>query len=281
MNNIKAFALMGGLSVLLVLLGGAVGGQSGALVFFAISLAMNFLSYYYSDKMVIKMTGAQEVTESEAPQIYAMIRRLCTRAGIPMPKVYVTPATQPNAFATGRNPEHSAVAVTEGLLRILDLDEVEGVIAHEIAHIKNRDILIGTIAASIAGGISLIANVAQWGLMFGGLGGSDEDDSGGIVGTIAMVILAPLAAMIIQMAISRSREYGADETGAYLAGRPEGLSRALLKLQAASERVPMQVNPSTAHMFIVNPLAGFSLASLFSTHPPIEQRVAKLNAMVI
>jgi heat shock protein HtpX len=242
---------------------------------------MNFFSYYYSDKMVIKMTGAQEINEARAPQIYAIIRRLTNRASIPMPKVYVTPSTQPNAFATGRNPENSAVAVTQGLLQILDQDEVEGVIAHEIAHIKNRDILIGTIAASIAGGISLIANVAQWGLMFGGMGGSDEDDSGGILGTIAMVILAPIAAMIIQMAISRSREYGADETGARLAGRPQGLSRALLKLQAASQRVPMEVNPAAAHMFIVNPLAGFKLASLFSTHPPIEQRVAKLNSMNI
>jgi len=277
MNNIKAFALMSGLSILLVLLGSALGGTNGAAIFFLISLGMNLFSYYNSDKMVIKMTKAQEIEESKAPQIYAMIRKLTSRAGMPMPKIYVTPSMQPNAFATGRNPENSAVAVTQGLLGILDQDELEGVLAHEIAHIKNRDILIGTMAASIAGAIAMIANVAQWGLMFGGFGGSDDDDGGGILGTVVMALLAPIAAMIIQMAISRSREYGADETGAYLAGNPQGLSRALLKLQAASQRVPMEISPGVAHMFIINPLAGFSLASLFSTHPPVEQRVAKLN----
>lgn len=277
MNNIKAFALMSGLSILLVLLGSAVGGTNGAAIFFLISLGMNLFSYYYSDKMVIKMTKAQEIEESKAPQIYAMIRKLTSRAGMPMPKIYVTPSMQPNAFATGRNPEHSAVAVTQGLLGILDQDELEGVLAHEIAHIKNRDILIGTMAASIAGAIAMIANVAQWGLMFGGFGGSDDDDGGGILGTVVMALLAPIAAMIIQMAISRSREYGADETGAFLAGNPQGLSSALLKLQAASQRVPMEISPGVAHMFIINPLAGFSLASLFSTHPPVEQRVAKLK----
>ncbi len=279
MNNLKALALMGGLSVLLVLLGSALAGQSGAIIFFVISLGMNLFSYYYSDKLVIKMTGAQEISESQAPQVYAIIRKLTGNAGIPMPKVYVTPSQQPNAFATGRNPQNSAIAVTQGLMQILNQDEVEGVIAHEIAHIKNRDILIGTIAASMAGAISMIANVAQWGLMFGGLGGSDDDESGGILGTLAMVILAPLAAIVIQMAISRSREYLADDTGARLAGKPDGLSNALLKLEAASQRVPMQVSPAAAHMFIVNPLAGVSLASLFSTHPPIAQRVARLNNM--
>lgn len=279
MNNLKALALMGGLSVLLVLLGSALAGQSGAIIFFIISLGMNLFSYYYSDKLVIKMTGAQEISESQAPQVYAIIRKLTGNAGIPMPKVYVTPSQQPNAFATGRNPQNSAIAVTQGLMQILNQDEVEGVIAHEIAHIKNRDILIGTIAASMAGAISMIANVAQWGLMFGGLGGSDDDESGGILGTLAMVILAPLAAIVIQMAISRSREYLADDTGARLAGKPDGLSNALLKLEAASQRVPMQVSPAAAHMFIVNPLAGVSLASLFSTHPPIAQRVARLNNM--
>lgn len=279
MKNLKALALMGGLSVLLVLLGSALAGQSGAIIFFVISLGMNLFSYYYSDKLVIKMTSAQEISESQAPQIYAIIRKLTGNAGIPMPKVYVTPSPQPNAFATGRNPQNSAIAVTQGLMQILNQDEVEGVIAHEIAHIKNRDILIGTIAASMAGAISMIANVAQWGLMFGGLGGSDDDESGGILGTLAMVILAPLAAIVIQMAISRSREYLADETGARLAGKPDGLSNALLKLEAAAQRVPMQVSPAAAHMFIVNPLAGVSLASLFSTHPPIAQRVARLNSM--
>ncbi len=282
MNNLKVFTLMSGLSVLLVLLGNAVGGKNGAVIFFVISLGMNFFSYYYSDKLVIKMTGAQEINEAQAPQIYAIIRNLSLRADIPMPKVYVTPSPQPNAFATGRNPQHAALAITQGLLRILNQDEIEGVIAHEIAHIKNRDILIGAIAASMAGAISMIANVAQWGLMFGGLGGnSDEDESGSFLGSIAMAILAPIAAMIIQMAISRSREYMADATGARLAGKPEGLSRALLKLEAASQNLPMEVSPAAAHMFIVNPLAGINLAGLFSTHPPIPQRVAKLNAMKI
>lgn len=282
MNNLKALALMSGLSVLLVLLGNAVGGKNGAMLFFIISLGMNFFSYYYSDKLVIKMTGSREVNEHDAPQIHAMIRKLAGRAGIPMPKVYVTPSHQPNAFATGRNPENSAIAVTEGLLKMLDQDEVEGVIAHEIAHIKNRDILIGTIAASLAGAISMIASVAQWGAMFGGLGGnSDDEDGGSFIGTIVMAIVAPIAAMIIQMAISRSREYLADETGARLAGKPEGLSRALLKLEAASRNTPMDVNPAAAHMFIVNPLSGLSLAGLFSTHPPIAERVNKLNMMSV
>lgn len=280
MNNLKALALMSSLSVLLVLLGNAVGGKNGAILFFIISLGMNFFSYYYSDKLVIKMTGSREVNEHDAPQIHAMIRKLTGRAGIPMPKVYVTPSKQPNAFATGRNPDNSAIAVTEGLLKILNQDEVEGVIAHEIAHIKNRDILIGTMAASLAGAISMIASVAQWGAMLGGLGGnSDDEDGGSFIGTIAMAIVAPIAAMIIQMAISRSREYLADETGARLAGKPEGLSRALLKLEAASRNTPMDVNPAAAHMFIVNPLSGISLAGLFSTHPPIAERVNKLNML--
>jgi Zn-dependent protease with chaperone function len=282
MNNLKAFALMSGLSVLMVLLGSAVGGRSGAVIFFAVSLGMNLVSYYYSDRIVVKMTGAQEINEAQAPQIYALIRKLSLRAGIPMPRVYITPSPQPNAFATGRDPQHAAVAVTQGLLRILDQDEVEGVLAHEIAHIKNRDILIGAVAASMAGAISMIANVAQWGLMFGGLNGSnDEDDSGSFLGSIAMIIIAPIAAMIIQLAISRSREYLADETGARLAGKSEGLSRALLKLETASRNMPMDVNPAAAHMFIVNPVAGISLAGLFSTHPTTDQRVAKLKAMEI
>ncbi|MBP1762766.1 MAG: peptidase, family [Firmicutes bacterium] len=205
---------------------------------------------------------------------------MTSKAGIPMPKVYITPSQQPNAFATGRNPENAAIAVTEGLFNILNRDEIEGVLAHEIAHIKNRDILISTIAASMAGAISMIANVAQWGLMFGGLGGNnDEDNAGGFLGTIVMALIAPIAAMIIQMAISRSREYLADETGARLTGKPEGLSSALLRLEAASRKIPMDVSPSAAHMFIVNPLSRMGLANLFSTHPPIKERVAKLNQM--
>ncbi len=279
MNNLKVLILMGGLSVLLVMLGNAWLGQSGAVLFFVISLGMNFFSYYYSDKLVIKMTGARELSASEAPQLHAMIRRLTERAGLPMPKVYVTPSMQPNAFATGRNPQHAAVAVTSGLMQILNQDEIEGVLAHEIGHIKNRDILIGTIAASLAGAISMLANVAQWGAMFGGLGRNDDEGGGGLIGVLAMAIVAPIAAMIIQMSISRSREYHADATGARLCGNPRGLASALLKLEASSQRIPMEVSPSAAHMFIVNPLSGFNLASLFSTHPATAERVKRLNSM--
>lgn len=279
MNNLKVLILMGGLSVLLVMLGNAWMGQSGAILFFVISLGMNFFSYYYSDKLVIKMTGARELSSAEAPQLHSMIRRLTERAGIPMPKVYMTPSMQPNAFATGRDPQHAAVAVTSGLMQILDQNEVEGVLAHEIGHIKNRDILIGTIAASLAGAISMLANVAQWGAMFGGLGRNDDEGGGGLVGVLAMAILAPIAAMIIQMAISRSREYQADATGARLSGSPRGLANALLKLEASSQRIPMEVSPSAAHMFIVNPLSGFNLARLFSTHPATAERVKRLNSM--
>jgi heat shock protein HtpX len=279
MNNLKVLILMGGLSVLLVMLGNAWLGQSGAVLFFVISLGMNFFSYYYSDKLVIKMTGARELSASEAPQLHAMIRRLTERAGLPMPKVYVTPSMQPNAFATGRNPQHAAVAVTSGLMQILNQDEIEGVLAHEIGHIKNRDILIGTIAASLAGAISMLANVAQWGAMFGGLGRNDDEGGGGLIGVLAMAIVAPIAAMIIQMSISRSREYHADATGARLCGNPRGLASALLKLEASSQRIPMEVSPSAAHMFIVNPLSGVNLASLFSTHPATAERVKRLNTM--
>ncbi len=284
MNTIKTGLLMGVLSVLLVIIGNAVGGQSGAFLFLAISVGMNLFSYYYSDKMVIKMTGSKPVSEAQAPELYAMIKKLSDRAEIPMPRLYITASVQPNAFATGRNPENAVVAVTEGLLKVLNRDEIEGVLAHEIAHIKNRDILIGTIAASFAGAISMIANVVQWGAMFGGLSGNndDEDEAGyGIFGSLVLAVVAPIAALIIQMAISRSREYLADKTGAQLAGKSQGLSNALLKLEQSSNRIPMQVNPAASHMFIVNPLSGRSLMNMFSTHPPISERVAILNQMKI
>lgn len=279
MNNLKVGLLMGLLSILLVMLGNLVGGRNGALLFFAISLAMNFYSYYFSDRMVIRMIGSQALEPADAPQLYAVVKGLSDKAGIPVPRLYLMPSSQPNAFATGRNPQHSAVAVTQGLVQLMDERELSGVLAHEIAHIKNRDILIGTIAASFAGAISMIANVAQWGAIFGGLQGDDEDGASGLVGLLVMAIVAPIAAMIVQMAISRSREYLADSTGAQLAGSSSGLSQALQKLGMASGRIPMQVAPAASHMFIMNPLSGQGFAQLFSTHPPLEERIARLNRM--
>jgi len=278
MNTLKAWLLMAALTVLLVLLGGALFGESGAMMFFIIAMAMNFFSYYYSDKIAIKMTRSYPVSESEAPELYEIVRRLSQRAGIPMPKLYVTPSSQPNAFATGRNPANSAVAVTEGLMRLLNRSEVEGVLAHELAHIKNRDVLVGTIAAALAGAVTMMANAFQWAAIFG-MGRGEDEEGGGLVGGLIMAFLAPIAAMIIQMAISRSREYMADATGARIAGSPDGLANALLKLESAAHRIPMEVNPATSHLFIVNPLSGQSLARLFSTHPPIQDRVQRLRAM--
>ncbi|TEB14288.1 hypothetical protein Psfp_03039 [Pelotomaculum sp. FP] len=278
MNNFKVWLMMAGLSVILVLIGNAVGGSNGAMLFFLISLGMNFFSYYYSDKVAIKMTRSQPVSEEEVPELYAIVRRLTQRAGLPMPRIYITPSPQPNAFATGRNPAHAAVAVTEGLLRILNKTELEGVLAHELAHVKNRDVLVGTIAATFAGAISMLANIIQWGAIFG-MGRDDEEGGGSMIGGLLLAIIAPIAAMIIQMAISRSREYMADEDGARFAGNSGGLSNALLKLESAAHRTPMQVNPAASHMFIVNPLSGASMARLFSTHPPIEDRVKRLSEL--
>ncbi|AEF93662.1 protease htpX [Desulfotomaculum nigrificans CO-1-SRB] len=277
MNNLKAILLMGVLSVILIAIGGAVGGPRGATIFLLISLAMNFFGYFYSDKMAIAMTGSQPISEQEAPELYDIIRKLTRRAGLPMPKVYITPSQQPNAFATGRNPQHAAVAVTEGLLYLCDRDELEGVLAHELAHIANRDILVSTIAATFAGAITWIANVVQWGAMFGGFRGDDEE--GGGIGALLLAIIAPIAATIVQLAISRSREFGADELGARIAGTPDGLANALLKLERAAHHIPMQVNPAASHMFITNPLSARSVAKLFSTHPPIEERVRRLRQM--
>lgn len=278
MNTMKAWLLMGGLTVLLVLLGRVLFGPSGAMMFFVIAMALNFFSYFYSDKIAIKMTKSYPVTQAEAPDLYEMVGRLSKRAGIPMPKLYVTPSAQPNAFATGRNPANSAVAVTEGIMRLLNRTEVEGVLAHELAHIKNRDVLVGTIAAALAGAITMMANAFQWAAIFG-MGRGDDDEGGGLIGGLIIAFLAPLAAMVIQMAISRSREYTADATGAQIAGSPEGLANALLKLESAAQRIPMQANPATSHLFIVNPLSGKSMARLFSTHPPIQERVEKLRSM--
>jgi heat shock protein HtpX len=281
MNTIKTIALMAGLMVLLVFVGGAFWGRNGMILFFGIGMVMNLVNYWFSDKIVLKMYGAREVTDREAPVLYSVTRELASRGQMPMPKVYIIPSGGLNAFATGRNPKHAAVAATEGLVQALSREELAGVMAHELSHVRNRDILIGTIAAAIAGAISMVANIAQWGLIFGGYGGRRDDDRGGGIGAILMIILAPIAALLIQMAISRSREYQADASGARLCGNPRSLANALRKLQMATVRAPMDANPATAHMFIVNPLRGGGLMSWFSTHPPMEERIQRLESMII
>jgi heat shock protein HtpX len=279
MNTIKTVILLGALTGLLMLIGGWFGGQNGVVIAFFFAVIMNFGSYWFSDKIVLRMYRAKAVSESEAPELHAMVRNLALRASMPMPRVYIIPEETPNAFATGRNEQHAVVAVTEGILRILGRDELEGVLAHELTHIRNRDILVGSIAATLAGAIVMLANMAQWAAMFGGFGRDDDEGGNNIVGLIVMAILAPIAATLIQMAISRSREYLADEGGAKISGKPYGLAGALEKLSRASRAIPMNANPSTAHMFIVNPLSGRSLMNLFSTHPPIEERIARLRSM--
>ncbi len=281
MNTIKTTMLLGALTGLLMLIGGYFGGQQGVVLAFIFASVMNLGSYWFSDKIVLRMYKATEVTEREAPELFTLVRNLAMRDGLPMPKVYIIPGDTPNAFATGRNEHHAVVAVTEGILRILNREELEGVISHELSHIKDKDILISSIAATLAGAIVMLANMAQWAAIFG-FGGRDDEEAGGggILGLILMAILAPIAAAIIQMAISRSREYLADSEGARLSGKPMGLANALEKLSRASQAIPMDANPSTAHMFIVNPLTGRSFANLFSTHPPIEERVARLKNMV-
>ncbi|MGC8660532.1 MAG: zinc metalloprotease HtpX [Desulfomonilaceae bacterium] len=275
MNRLKTVILLAALGGLLVILGGYLGGKNGATIALVIAVAMNFGSYWFSDKIVLAMYHAQEITESEAPDLYRLIRDLTRNAGLPMPKVYIIPDDSPNAFATGRDPDHAAVAVTEGILRLLNRDELAGVIGHELGHVKNRDILIQTIAATIG---TAITYLAQFGFFFGGR--SDEDRGGGsLAGSLLMMLLAPLAAGIIQMAISRSREYIADETGAQICGHPLWLASALGKLQRGAEAIPMNAEQATAHMFIVNPFFGGGLSNLFSTHPPIEDRIDRLEKM--
>lgn len=281
MNTIKTTLLLGGLTGLLMFIGGWFGGQHGIVIAFIFALVMNFGSYWFSDKIILRMYRAQEVSEGEAPEIFSLVRNLALKAALPMPKVYIIPEGAPNAFATGRDKNHAVVAVTEGILRILNKAELEGVISHELAHIKNKDMLIGSIAATLAGAIVMLANMAQWAAIFGGGSHDRDDDNSGVIGLIAMAILAPIAASIIQMAISRSREYLADESGSRISGKPYDLASALEKLSRASAAVPMEANPSTAHMFIVNPLTGRSLVNLFSTHPPIEERVARLRSMIV
>jgi len=278
-NQIRTTILLAVMTALILWVGQLIGGRQGMILALVLAGGMNFFSYWYSDKIVLKMYHAREVGPQQAPELYSIVRTLSQRSGLPMPKVYIIPQESPNAFATGRNPEHAVVAVTEGLLNLMDRREVEGVLAHELAHVKDRDILVSTIAATMAGAIMMLATMARWSAMFGGARGNDEEGGGGLgfIGLIVMSILAPLAALFIQMAISRSREYLADSEGAGIAGNPEGLASALEKLGAYSRRIPMQANPSTAHMFIVNPLSGKTLSSLFSTHPPLEERIRRLR----
>jgi len=281
-NLMKTGVLLAALTVLLVLIGGALGGQNGMVMAFVLALVMNFGSYWFSDKIVLAMYRAQPVDEAAAPALYRIVRTLATRAGIPMPKVYIIPGEAPNAFATGRNPQHAAIAVTEGILRIMSEEELEGVLAHELSHVQNRDTLIMAIAATLAGAITYMAHMAQWAMIFGGgRRDSDEEGSGGggLVGGLLMIVLAPLAATLIQLAVSRSREFQADATGAQMAGQPWGLAKALEKLEVASKVAPMNATPATAHLFIVNPLTGGGWTTLFSTHPPIAERVARLRAL--
>lgn len=277
-NQFKTTVLLTLMTVFIMMVGRILGGSHGMIIALVFAGAMNFFSYWYSDKMVLRMYRAEEVNPSQAPELYDMVGELAGRAGLPMPKVYIIPQDQPNAFATGRNPQNAVVAVTRGLLNLMDKEEIKGVIAHELGHVKNRDILIGTIAATMAGAVMMLANMAKWTALFGGFRGGDDDDGGtGIVGIIVTAIIAPIAAMLIQMAISRSREYLADATAAQITGRPEGLASALEKLGAYSGRIPMKAEAATAHMFITNPLSGKNFVNLFSTHPPIEERVARLR----
>jgi heat shock protein HtpX len=279
MNQFKTFLLMLVLTALLIIVGSVIGGRNGAIYFFIFAAVINFVMYWMSDKIVLRMYGAKQVTQGEAPELYGVVAELTSKASLPMPKVYIMENDSPNAFATGRNPEHAAVAVTTGILRILSKEELMGVIGHELSHIRHRDILISTIAATFAGAISMLARAAQWGAIFG-VGRSDDEEGGGgnFLFTLVFTIVASIAAMLIQMAISRSREYLADEGGAHLS-HPLSLARALGKLEIAAQRIPMEANPSTAHMFIVNPLRGGGVLSLFSTHPPIEERIARLEEM--
>ncbi len=279
MNQAKTVLLLGLLTGLLVFLGGAVGGRSGMIIALVLAGGLNFFSYWYSDQMVLKMYRARQVDASSAPGLVATVRELAQGAGLPMPRVYVIPEQTPNAFATGRDPAHAAVAVTSGILELLSPRELRGVLAHELSHVKHRDILIGSVAATLAGAVMVLANLARWSMFFGGV--DDEEDGGlGMVGLLLTAILAPLAAMLVQMAVSRSREYLADRAGAEMCSDPEALASALNKLEQANRRRPLtRSRPQTAHLFIVNPLSGTSMANLFSTHPPTAERVARLRAL--
>ena len=277
-NTFKTAFLLTAMTLLLILAGRAFGGQNGMLIALIFAAIMNFVSYFFSDKIALAMYRAQPVTREDLPRVYNIVERLAQKVGLPTPKVYLIPTDSPNAFATGRNPTHASVAVTQGILGLLNDEELEGVIAHELGHVRNRDILISSIVATLAGAITLLANVAKWGMIFGGYGGDRDERRGGGIGALLMIILAPLAAMLIQLAVSRSREYGADDTGAHWTGNPSALASALSKIEAYSRRVPLLASPSTAHLFIIQPfLGGMSFGNLFSTHPPTAKRIERLT----
>src|SRR5579872_6009852 len=278
-NTFKTAFLLTALTLLLLFIGRAFGGQNGMFIALAFAVVMNFVSYFYSDKIALAMYRAQPVTREQLPRAYAAVERLTQKIGIPMPKIYVIPTESPNAFATGRNPSHASVAVTHGILQLLTDEELEGVLAHELGHVNNRDILISSVAATIAGAITMLASMGRWAMIFGGYGGRDRDDRGGGGGLAAlfMLIVAPIAASLIQLAVSRSREYQADATGAHFTGNPYALASALAKLDAYSRRLPLQATPSTAHLFIIQPFLGMNFGSLFSTHPPIAKRIERLT----
>jgi len=276
-NTFKTAFLLTALTLFLLFMGSVFGGERGVVIAFGLAVVMNFVSYFYSDKIALAMYRAQPVTREQLPRAYQVVERLTQKMGIPMPKMYVIPNESPNAFATGRNPEHASVAMTEGILNLLNDEELEGVLAHELGHVRNRDILISSVAATLAGAITMLARMRYWASLFG-MGGDREDREGGGFTALLMLILAPIAATLIQLAVSRSREYQADATGAQLTGNPYALASALRKLDAYSKRIPMQASPSTAHLFIVAPLlGGMSFANLFSTHPPIAKRIERLT----
>ena len=275
-NTFKTAFLLTLLTLLLMFIGRYFGGQNGMLLALGLAVIMNFISYFYSDKIALAMYRAQPVTREELPRAYQAVERLTQKIGLPMPKIYVIPTDSPNAFATGRNPSHASVAVTQGILNLLTDEELEGVLAHELGHVNNRDILISSVAATIAGAITMLASMGRWAMIFGGMDRDDRDRGGGL-GGLLMLIVAPIAAALIQLWVSRTREYQADATGAHFTGNPYALASALAKLDAYSRRVPMQATPSTAHMFIIQPLLGMNFGSLFSTHPPIAKRIERLT----
>jgi len=276
-NTFKTAFLLTALTLLLMFIGRAFGGENGMIIALIFAAVMNFVSYFFSDKIALAMYRAQPVTREQLPRAYQIVERLTQRVGLPMPKIYVIPTDSPNAFATGRNPAHASVAVTQGILNLLNDEELEGVLAHELGHVRNRDILISSIAATVAGAITLLAQMGKWAMIFGGMERGDDRDRGGGIAALLMLILAPIAAMLIQLAVSRSREYQADATGAHFTGNPYALASALSKLDASSKRLPMVATPSTAHLFIIQPLLGMNFGSLFSTHPPIAKRIERLT----